>query len=169
MATMKAFFKHALPLFSILVTLSSPIFATPKQIKEKEKVTSPTICEDIREGADVTLQCLKALEAMIHAVEDVQDDDVYHLQNSTRLGDTSRLTRQGDPIGIHSNPPRTSGNPPIRPNIRTSLHQILVLLYDEDLDAPAWTKAIESRFHYGKNVEIMELQDTVEDLRNELS
>ena len=50
------------------MTLSSPIFATPKQIKRKEKVTGPTISEDIVEGAVVTLQHLEALEAMIYAI-----------------------------------------------------------------------------------------------------
>ena len=150
MATMKAFLKHVFLLFSILVTLSSSIFAAPNQIKGKEKMTSPTIFEDIAEGVDVTLQRLEALEALIHAIEDVQNDDVDPLQNSTRLGDTSRLIRGGGHIGIDSNPPRTSGNPPIRPNVRPSLHQIPVPLYDEDLRASAWTKAIENRLHHGK-------------------
>ena len=44
-----------------LMTLSSLVFAPPKQIKEKDKVTSSTIYEDIVESANVTLQRLDAL------------------------------------------------------------------------------------------------------------
>ena len=102
------------------MTLSSPVFATPKQIKEKKKVTSPTIFEDIVEGVDFTLQHLEAFEIVIHAVEDVQDDDIDSLQNSIGFGDTSRLLRGGGPIGIDSNPLRTSTDLPIRPNVKPS-------------------------------------------------
>ena len=67
---------------------------------------------------------------MIHATKDVQDDNVDPLQNSTRVGDTSRLPRGGGRIGIDSNPLRTSGDPLIRPNVKPSLEQFPILLYD---------------------------------------
>ena len=128
MATIKAFLRHTFSLFSILVTLSSLVFATAKQIKEKEKMIGPSISEDIAKSANVTLQRLEALEAMIHAieVEGVQDDDVDPLKNSTRLGDTSRMSRGGGPIGIDSNPLGTSNDPPIKP-VRPSLQQFSIL------------------------------------------
>ena len=69
MAITKAFLRHTFSLFSILVTLSSLVFATAKQIKEKEKMIGPSISEDIAKSANVTLQRLEALEAMIHAIE----------------------------------------------------------------------------------------------------
>ena len=55
MATIKACFKYTFLLFSLLVALSLPIFATTKQMKEKEKVTSPIIFEAIVEDANVIL------------------------------------------------------------------------------------------------------------------
>ena len=58
---------------------------------------------------------------MIYAAQDVQDNDVDPLQNSTRLGDTSRLPKGGGSIEIDSNPSKNSGDSPIRPNVRPSL------------------------------------------------
>ena len=121
MATMKAFFRHTFSLFFVLVTLSSPIFTAPKQIKGKEKVIGLTISKAIAKGANVTLQCLEALKAMIHATKVVQDDDIDPLQNSTRLSVTPRLPRGGRPIEMDSNLPRTNGNLPIKANVRPSL------------------------------------------------
>ena len=83
MATMKVLFKHAFPLFSILVILSSLVFVAPKRIKGKEKVIESSIFEDIIEDANVTLQRLEALEVVIHVAEDVQDDDVDPLHNKS--------------------------------------------------------------------------------------
>ena len=116
------------------------------------------------------LQRLEALESVIHAieVEGVQDDVVDPLKNSTRLGDTSRMSRGGGSIGIDSNPLGTSNDLPIKP-VRPSLQQFSILSYDEDLGALAWAKAIENRLHHGKNVEVIELQDSVKNLHHELS
>ena len=91
-------------------------------------MTGPTISEHVAEGVGVTLQHLEALEAIIYVDEGVQNDDVDPLQNPTRLGDVSRLPREGGPIGNDSNPPWTSGDPPIRSNVKPSLQQFPILL-----------------------------------------
>ena len=57
-------------------------------------MSGPTIFDDIAKDVDVTLQCLEALEAMIHIAEDTQDNDVDPLQNSTELCDTSKISKR---------------------------------------------------------------------------
>ena len=66
---------------------------------------------------------------MIHTAEGIKDDDVDPLQNSTRLGNTSRLPIGGCPLGVDSNSPNTTSVHLISPKVKPSLQQFHVSLY----------------------------------------